>query len=184
MSSISIVIPLAEGFEEVEAITLIDLLRRAEFQVTTISIGADLSVEGAHGIKVEADEMLSQVEGKDFSAVILPGGMPGTLNLKKDEALKKSVLNWVGQGSAYGAICAAPTVLAAWGLLQNKQCTSYPGFEADLGNATYSTESVVKDGNCLTSRGVGTAIDYACAWVSYFKDEASAKDLRQKILAY
>jgi 4-methyl-5(b-hydroxyethyl)-thiazole monophosphate biosynthesis len=109
--------------------------------------------------------------------------MPGTLNLKEDDALKAAVINWVKQGSAYGAICAAPTVLAAWGLLLNKQCTCYPGFESDLGEAQYSEQAVIKDGNCLTSRGVGTAIDYACAWVSYFKDDLSAKDLRQKILA-
>lgn len=183
MNMTNILIPIATGFEEIEAITLIDLLRRAEFEVTTVSINASLIVEGAHGIKIEADAMLNQVEDKSFSAVILPGGMPGTLNLKKDEALKAAVLNWVDQGSAYGAICAAPTALAAWGLLQGKQSTSYPGFENEMGDANYSTQSVVVDGNCLTSRGVGTAIDYACAWVSYFKDDDAAQVLKKKILA-
>ena len=134
----TIAIPLAEGFEEIEAITLIDLLRRAEFEVTTISINEALLVEGAHGIKVEADSKLIEVKEKSFDAVILPGGMPGTLNLKNSESLKSAVINWIDQGAAYGAICAAPTALAAWGLLKDKACTCYPGFEARVENGIFS----------------------------------------------
>lgn len=183
MSTKKVLIPLADGFEEVEAITLIDLLRRAELDVQTVSIHDRKGVDGAHSIRVEADSLLSDLNASSWDAVILPGGMPGTLNLKASEVLKKVVLDAVERGAAYGAICAAPTVLAEWGLLKGKPFTCYPGFEEQVVGSTHSTDKVVQEGNCITSRGVGTAIDYACAWVEYLLDRETAETLRERILA-
>lgn len=183
MQEISVLIPLAEGFEEVEAITLIDLLRRAEFKVVTVSISSEKLVKGAHDISVESDKLLSEVTSDKFDAIILPGGMPGTLNLKASETLKTATLAWVLEGSAYGAICAAPTVLSEWGLMDDLNCTCYPAFKDQLGPAKYSSDKVVIDGNVITSQGVGTAIDYACAWVKYFKTPEDAEVLKRQVLA-
>jgi len=180
--TIKILIPLAQGFEEIEAVTLIDLLRRAGFEVITVSISQQLQVLGAHGIELKANKFLLEQVSEKIDAFILPGGMPGSLNLKNCEVLEQAAKVWVQAGVAYGAICAAPTALAAWGLLEGKRCTCYPGFEHELGNGRYEMRDVVIDERCLTSRGVGTAIEYACGWVRFFKGKAASDQLKQKIL--
>lgn len=159
-----ICIPLAEGFEETEAVTLIDVLRRADFQVKTASLGSNL-VQGAHDITVEADCLLKDISAKEFDMIILPGGMPGTKYLLESPIIKKLLEDFSKKDKYIGAICAAPMVLASAGLLENKAATSFPGTENKLGGAKVKTDRVVLDGNIITSKGPGTAMEFALAIV-------------------
>ena len=131
---------LAEGFEEIEAITVIDVLRRAEIPVKTVSITPSLQVKGAHGVVVEADTTFETVTADDFDFLILPGGMPGTKHLDENKKLNDWLLAHVGRGGRVAAICAAPSVLGRLGLLKGKKATCYPGFESMLLGADFTAE--------------------------------------------
>jgi 4-methyl-5(b-hydroxyethyl)-thiazole monophosphate biosynthesis len=165
-----VLVPLAEGFEEIEAVTVIDLLRRAGIEVCTASIDSapDSSgiagvVVGSHGIGIAADARLADVDDADFEMIVLPGGMPGAAHLKDDARLIGMLRRAGERGSHVAAICAAPSVLAHAGLLDGRAATSFPGF-LDATSATglqLSTAPVVVDGPIVTSRGPGTAIDFA-----------------------
>ncbi len=168
---------LAEGFEEIEALTVVDILRRAEIEVKTVSV-KDKTVMGAHGIEVTADILKNEVEQDKTEAVVLPGGIPGTPNLKKDETVKDCVLASAEKGKYVCAICAAPSILGEWGLLRGKTATCYPGFEDKLAGAKLSEEAVCVDGNILTSRGAGTAAEFAFAITSKLKSRETADRLR------
>ncbi len=151
---------LAEGFEEVEAITPVDLLRRAGVEVTTVGVGGQ-TVTGAHGIPVVADVPAEGfVLPKDAALVVLPGGMPGTVNLGKSPVVKSALHAAAGQGAVIAAICAAPTVLWQEGLLQGKRFTAFPG---KLENATGA--AVETDGNLVTARSAGVALAFAHALI-------------------
>ena len=167
---------LAEGFEEIEAITPLDLLRRAGVDVTTFAVGTEKTVTGAHGIPVVCDEILEDLKG-DFDLIILPGGMPGTKNLAASEKVKKIVLRQNERGKGIAAICAAPTVLGALGLLKNKKATCYPGMEPLLFAETVSLEKVAEDGNIVTSRGAGTAYHFALRLIARLKGEDTARQI-------
>ena len=171
-------VPLAEGFEEVEAVTIIDLLRRADIEVTIASLSPELLVKGAHGIPVQADTPLGSVLEKSFSAVILPGGMPGTTNLGKSTDLEKILLAQKEHSGWIGAICAAPTVLAKYDLLTGKNATSYPGFEDALTGALVSSSPVVEDEKLLTSRGPGTAILFSLRIIEKLRGEKKAEEIK------
>lgn len=175
---------LADGFEEIEAITVIDILRRAKLEVCTVSIGDELSVTGSHGIQIMADRLLSQMP-IDTSivpqALILPGGMPGSTNLLESDRLKEFFCAHRDL-SVIAAICAAPMVLGEWRLLEGKKATCFPGFEEHLYGAALSLEAVVQDGRYFTSRGAGTAAAFAFALVSYFKDQETADKLKNAML--
>lgn len=184
MSENSILVLLADGFEEIEAITIIDVLRRANIDTTTASIHQTRKVTGDHNIVVEADVLLSEVADQNFSMVVLPGGVTGVNNLT-DSSLVKTVLdNAVQNGKKVGAICAAPSLLSAHGLLKDKQATSYPAFKDQViqGGAKYSEARVITDGNTITSRGVGTALDFALEIVKSVHGQDVADDLAQKML--
>lgn len=158
----TVLIPLAEGFEEIEAITLIDLLRRAGIEVTTAGL-TDGPVCGSHGIRIEADTTLDAVASRDFDMVALPGGLPGAHHLR-DDARVQAVLKRHAQSGAWtAAICAAPVALAAAGLLDGRAATSYPGFVEKLSipGLAHRQDAVVVDGKIVTSRGPGTAMDFA-----------------------
>lgn len=173
---------LADGFEEIEALAVVDLLRRAKIDVAMVSIMESKSVYGSHGIAVEADTV---IEGFDFDGVdmlILPGGMPGTTNLDACEPLKDKIKEFNDAGKMLAAICAAPTVYGKMGLLSGKRATCYPGRETDLLGATAVTDKVVKDGNFITSRGAGTAIDFALAIIEHFQGVNASKDMAEKIV--
>ena len=157
-----VLIPLATGFEELEAVTLVDLLRRAGIEVVTAGLHAGL-IEGSHGVRVQPDASLDEVMARDFDMIALPGGMPGAENLKND-ARVLALLQRLGRtGKFTTAICAAPIALAQAGLLDGKRATSYPGFVEKLGlpNTICVDDPVVVDGKVATSRGPGTAMDFA-----------------------
>ncbi|MCI5596113.1 MAG: DJ-1/PfpI family protein [Lachnospiraceae bacterium] len=173
---------LAEGFEEIEALTVVDLLRRAQIEAVTVSIQESKMVKGARGIKVEADLLLSEVKGTMADMLVLPGGMPGTIHLKECEPLMEMVLGLHCAGAYIGAICAAPSILAELGLLDGKKATSYPSFEEQLSMAFYSYDSVVVDGQIVTSRGLGTAIDFALKIIELLEGEALAKEIADSVV--
>ena len=170
---------LAEGFEEVEAISVIDMLRRAEIQVTTISIDKKL-VKGAHNIIVEADMVLGQENESDM--IFLPGGMPGVTNLFKCEALKDIVVKQNSEGKFIAAICAAPMILGQLGLLEGKNAVSYPGFEKYLKGGNVLFDNVCRDGNIITSRGAGTALEFSYELIKILKNAETAAKIKEGII--
>lgn len=156
-----VLVPLADGFEEIEAMTIIDLLRRAEIDVITAGLTSE-PVRAAHGVTVIADTTIDEAMKIDFDAVVLPGGMPGASNLNDDDRIHEMLRRMTDSGKFAGAICAAPIVLAKSGLLDGKKATSYPGFldKMDVPAMTYTGAAVEHDGKIVTSRGPGTAMDF------------------------
>ncbi|GHV82567.1 DJ-1 family protein [Spirochaetia bacterium] len=160
---------LADGFEEVEAITPIDYLRRAGVELTTVSISDSRMVTGSHGIPVTADAVLADIAGADssvYDAMLLPGGMPGAANLAASGGVGGLLKGQAAAGRIVAAICASPAVvLAPLGLLAGRRFTCYPGMEGTVRGAKWSEERVVIDGNIVTSRGAGTAAEWAIALI-------------------
>ena len=157
-----VLVPLAQGCEELEAVTIIDLLRRAEVQVTTASLD-EKPIVASRGTRLLADTTLDQVIDEEFDMIVLPGGLPGADNLNEDERIHKILKNAVDKDHYVAAICAAPKVLAYAGILNNKKATAYPGVLEALENNAFeiTAAAVQKDGKVLTSRGPGTAMDFA-----------------------
>lgn len=160
-----VLVPLAEGFEELEAVTIIDILRRAGLEVVVASL-ATSPVTGAHGIRLAADTPLAALAEQEFDMIALPGGMPGAEHLKKDARVAGIIRRLHASGRPVAAICAAPMVLAAAGALEGRRATSYPGFLEDAAGATVVNEAVVADRGVITSRGPGTALDFALTLVA------------------
>ena len=173
---------LAPGFEEVEGLTVVDLLRRAGVELTMVSIEDTKAIAGSHGIQVEADKLLDEMEYGDQDLLVLPGGMPGTLNLKNCDKLLAILHSFHKEGKKIAAICAAPTVFGHMGILDGKKATCYPGCEDGLGKAEYLEENVVIDGNITTSRGVGTAIDFALSLIAQLYGQAKADEIAASIV--
>lgn len=167
---------LAEGFEELEALTPVDLIRRAGIEVRTVAIGGvgDNKVKGAHGIEVMADIKDTELCDRRPSAVILPGGMPGTTNLGLSDTVAITLDNALSCGSLVCAICAAPSVLGRAGYLVGKRATCFPGFEKYLEGAVISDERVVRDGNIITAKGAGCATEFALAIIEALTDAETA----------
>ncbi|MBO5164564.1 MAG: DJ-1/PfpI family protein [Ruminococcus sp.] len=156
---------LAQGFEEVEAITPIDMLRRAEKKVVTVGVGDNIIVS-SHGIPVVADTIAQEAPLTDeLEMIILPGGMPGTLNLEKSEFVQAAIDFCMEKNITIGAICAAPSILGHKGLLKGRKAVCYTGFEAQLEGAETSSDAVAVDGNIITARGAGAAMKFALALV-------------------
>ena len=158
---------LANGFEEVEALTPVDFLRRCDLDVRTVGVSGPVAM-GSHKIPVGCDLTVEELDLEGCDGVILPGGMPGTLNLEACEEVKNAVLWCAEHGKWIGAICAAPSVLGHLGLLKGKKATCFPGFEEELTGAEVLTDAVVRDGNIITSRGAGTASQFAFALIEAF----------------
>lgn len=175
---------LAEGFEEIEALTVVDYLRRVEgMTVDTVSIGEGLQVVGAHNIEVKADKNIKELQDVTlYDAVVIPGGMPGATNLRDHADVIKIVQELNGMGKLVAAICAGPIVLERAGIIDGKKVTSYPGFDKDLPNSIYKEEGVVIDGNTITARGPAKAVDFAIEIVKYLAGEARAEELKVNIL--
>ncbi len=168
---------LAEGFEEIEAVTPIDILRRGGVEVCVCSITDSLTVTGAHGIPFVCDRTLTSLRGTE-RLLILPGGMPGTLNLKGCARLRFYLQEHARRGGLVAAICAAPTVLSDLGLTKDKIATVYPGMEKEMRCREVSKSAVVIDGNVITSRGAGTAADFGFALLSLLKGKELSDQLR------
>lgn len=173
---------LAEGFEEIEAITPIDVLTRAGLKLQTVSVTNDYMVTGAHGVPVVADCMFEEINESDAEMLILPGGMPGATNLDAHEGLSRLILSFSAAGKAIAAICAAPLVLGKRGLLEGKKATCYPGFEGYLQDAEYTAALVQEDGNFITGKGPGAAMEFAFAIVEKYCGAAKVQELKQGMM--
>lgn len=173
---------LADGFEEIEGLTVVDLLRRAGIEVTMISIMGRKEIHGAHQITILADTLYEEVNFKELDGVVLPGGMPGTANLGIHEGVKKQITAFAAEGKLVAAICAAPSVLGKNGILKGKKAACYPGFEEKLLGAQVIYEEVVEDENIITSRGMGTAIPFALRLTAYLMTEQKAEELKDAIV--
>ena len=171
----SVLVPLADGCEEIEAITIIDLLRRAGVEVVTAGLHGT-AVTGSHGIPIGADTTLDDALGDSYDMVVLPGGLPGADHLERDERLRALLLEMAAAGRYTAAICAAPKVLGAAGLLDGRRATSYPGF-LDGYDVDYVAETVVQDGRIVTSRGPGTAMDFALALIENLQGAARRNEI-------
>ena len=173
---------LAYGFEELEALTVVDLLRRVEKPVRLVSVTGSKKVEGAHGISVEADLLFEDADYDDCQMIVLPGGLPGTFGLRDHAGLTGKIMEFAAAGKRISAICAAPMVLGGLGLLEGKKATIYPGMEEHLKGAFPTGERVVKDENIITSQGPGTAMDFALAIVAELCGEQVSEDLRKDLI--
>lgn len=175
-----IVTVFAQGLEEVEAVTPVDLLRRADVEVTVAGLGTT-RIEGSHGVVLTTDIVLEDVTG-DIDGVVLPGGMPGTANLLASEPLLALVKHTYEAGKLCAAICAAPRVLDAAGVLGSHRFTCYPSVNEQIARGVFIQEPVVRDGNVITGQGVGAAIPFALALVDYLGGAESARRLADEIV--
>ncbi len=173
---------LADGFEEIEALAVVDVLRRGGITIETVSIMGREWVETSHGIKVKADLVFEDADFSDADLLLLPGGMPGSLHLKNHEGLKQVLLSQDAAGKRIGAICAAPMVLATHGLLDGKKATCYPGFEKYLPNAEYTASLVQEDGNITTGEGPAASLPYAYTLLGYFVDKEKVEEVKEGML--
>lgn len=180
----NVIVFLADGFEEVEALTVVDYLRRVQnIKVDMVSIKDSLQVLGGHNIEVKADKTINQLENiTSYDGVVIPGGMPGATNLRDHEGVIKIIKEINDNGKLVAAICAGPIVLEKAKVIDGKKVTSYPGFEKELQSSIYKEEDVVCDGNIITARGAAKAADFAIEIVSYLAGMEEAKNLKTKIL--
>ncbi len=176
-----IVTLLANGFEEIEALTPVDVLRRAGLNVKTCAIG-EKEVVGAHGIKVLADLCPHELNASEVDMLILPGGMPGATNLDASPLTDALIEEVLSRGGRLAAICAAPLVLGRRGLLKGRRATCYPGFEDELLGATVTGEGVVTDGNITTAKGMGVALDFAKELVRLALGKEKAAEISASIM--
>lgn len=178
-----VIVFLADGFEEIEALTVVDYLRRMDIQVDTLSITEEREVEGAHKIRVLSDKNIDEIKNLDsYEGVIIPGGLPGATNLRDDDKVIDIVEKMYKNNKLIAAICAGPIVLEKAGILEGKKTTSYPGFEDQLGSAIYKKDNVVKDGNIITSRGPALAVDFTIEITEYLLGKERADELKEDIL--
>ena len=171
---------LADGFEEIEGLTVVDAMRRAGYEVTTISTMEHRVIDGSHGIKVFADHMFDDVDYTAFDVIILPGGGVGTQNLKANEGVKNVVKDMYDEGKLVGAICAAPTVLAEIRILDGKNATCFPGCEKEFGDKVhYTGVQVEQDGRVITANGMAAALPFALALIKELSGEEDVHKVKQ-----
>ena len=180
----TVAVLLATGFEEVEALAVVDALYRAGIRADLISIESERHVVSSHGIKLVSDLMLEDADLASYTVVFLPGGMPGTLGLKANERVREELTRRASSGEKTAAICAAPSILAELGVLQGKRATANPGFMAALsaGGAQAETTPVVVDGNIVTSRGAGTALELGFELVRQLLGDEAAQHVRESVV--
>ena len=179
-----IAIFFAEGYEEIEALTVVDLCRRAGIWVDMVSVTDSLQVTGAHGIPVVMDKMLAEVEFATLDLLVLPGGMPGTRNLEQVSLLMEQVKAFAAAGKYIAAICAAPSVFGHLGLLAGKNACCYPGFEEELTGANVMFHPCEADGNIITSRGMGCAIDFSLKIIEKLENDDTASKIGRQIIYF
>jgi 4-methyl-5(b-hydroxyethyl)-thiazole monophosphate biosynthesis len=172
----------ADGFEEIEAITIIDVLRRAEIPTLMVSITGKKEVTGAHDVKMSTDALFEEVDVAEAEILILPGGLPGADHLNAHAGLKDQLKSFHGQGKNVAAICAAPQVLGGLNILKDEKAVCYPGFEEKLTGAEVSYDPALKSGNIITGRGPGAALDFALLIVEELKGKELADNLARGML--
>jgi len=172
----------APGYEEIEALTVVDLCRRAGIDVTMAAVGEDKKVIGSHNIAVEMDQVFAEVDFAALDMMVLPGGMPGTRNLEAHTGLMTQVDQFYDSGKYVAAICAAPSIFGHRGIVRGKKACCYPGFEKDMEGAQISYDNVCVDGNVITSRGMGTAIDFALAIIGELCGPETAEEKAKSII--
>lgn len=175
---------LADGFETIEALTVVDMLRRADIDIQTVSMQADLTVTSAHKIPVTADVMLADVVEQEADMYVLPGGIPGTPNLRASNVLMQMLTKQYREGKYIAAICAAPGIFSELGFLKGKRAICYPSFEEQLvqEGAILTKEPAVVDGHVITGRGMGTAIEFASTIITALRDEKTAEKIKEAIV--
>lgn len=173
---------LADGFEEIEGLTVVDVLRRAKIVCDMISTEDDLEINGSHGIKIKADYMISEINFDEYDCMILPGGKVGTQRLEANQYLLKRLDEFINAGKLVCAICAAPTILGHKGYLNGKEAVCYPTLEAELAGANVPAKEVAHDGNIITSRGMGTSIAFAGEIVKTVLDKETADELLKSLV--
>ena len=176
-----VLMPLAQGFEEIEAITIVDILRRAGIEVVIAGLSAG-PVTGAHNITVVPDTTIDAIQGDSFDMIALPGGQPGTDNLNADSRIHSILQEFSAKNKLIGALCAAPIVLAAAGVLNGKKATCYPAYSDRLNGGICENSTVVSDGTIITSQGIGTAIEFALALVARLTSQATADGIARAML--
>jgi 4-methyl-5(b-hydroxyethyl)-thiazole monophosphate biosynthesis len=165
---------LADGFEEIEAICPIDILRRGNVEVVTVGVTGK-TVTGSHGIAITADKEIGELDpSASYDMVMLPGGMPGTDNLQKNETVKLFIENTLKNGGYIAAICAAPKILGEMGILSGKRAICFPGYESELKGAVIASESVVRDGKIITAKGAGVALEFGFELLTALTDRSTA----------
>lgn len=172
----------AEGYEEIEALTVVDLCRRAGIDTKMVSVTENLIVTGAHQIPVMMDEKLDSLSFDELDMIVLPGGMPGTKNLEKVPALMDQVKTFAKNGKFVAAICAAPSILGHLGVLEGKRACCYPGFEAELTGAEVTYRTCETDGNVITARGMGCAIEFASAIIDQMCTIGKGEEIEAQII--
>ena len=173
---------LADGLEEIEALTQVDVLRRAKIVCDMISTEDDLEITGSHGIKIKADRMISETDFDDYDCMILPGGKIGTQRLEANQYLMKRLDEYINAGKLVCAICAAPTILGHKGYLNGREAVCYPTLEGELTGANIPAKEVAHDGNIITSRGMGTSIAFAGEIVKTILGEETADELLKSVV--
>lgn len=173
---------LANGFEEIEGLTVVDLLRRAGVNVTMVSIMENLLVRGAHGIEVQADKLFEDMTYEEMDMLVLPGGMPGTLHLQEHEGLRGVLEQFYKEKKYLAAICAAPTVFGRLGMLEGRVATCYPNMESELVGAEVVKTAVADADFIITSRGLGTAIDFSLVLIQKLVGKEKAEEIRESIV--
>jgi len=187
---VKVVVPMAEGFEEIEFVTIVDILRRAEVEVVTTCLderkvpGQEIgAVEGSHGIKFVPDAAIDEIDPKEFDAIILPGGFPGFVTLGEDERVLDLIRRMNGAGKHIAAICGAPSVLVKAGIIEGKKATIHPAGRKDLTDDQYVDDRVVVSGKLITSKAAGTAMEFALRLVGELIGEERMRKLAEEILA-
>lgn len=173
---------LAEGFEEIEAVTVIDILRRAGIDAEAVSVTGNLFVAGAHAITIKADLLFEEADYDKCCMIVLPGGLPGTTNLSAHKGITDQIKKFAAEDKWLAAICAAPTVFGKIGLLEGRKAVVYPGMEKFLTGAKPGKKTVETDGRIITSKAPGTAMEFAFTLVETLKDKAIANQLKKAML--
>ena len=172
----------AQGFEEIEALTVVDICRRGGLDVDMVSVNGEEEVTGSHGVSVKTDKLFENIDFGEYDMLVLPGGMPGTKNLEAHRGLMAQIDEFYKKGKYIAAICAAPSIFGHKGILKGKRACSYPSFESHLEGAQVTAGPVEVSGNVITSRGMGTAIDFGLAILGIFCGAEKAEELAKEIV--
>ena len=173
---------LADGYEEIEALAVVDIFRRAGIEMDMVSVSEDLLTNGSHGIKVMADVLLKEVSFDEYDMLVLPGGLKGMQNLEACAPLMEQIDTFYENGKYIAAICASPSIFGRRGILNGRQATAYPGFESELAGAEVVDKGAVRNGHVITGRSMGSAIEFSLLLVETLLGKEKAEEIAQQIV--